>query len=79
MHGSGQVIGRVTPRHRTKEFLAFLQQIDRSMPAGLDRYVILDNSSTHKTAAIKQWLEKHLRFKLHLTPTSASWLSTVEG
>jgi len=41
--------------------------------------VILDNSSTHKTAAIMQWLEKHPRFKLHFTPTSASWLNVVEG
>jgi len=41
--------------------------------------VTLDNSSTHKTTAIKQWLEKHPRCKLHFTPTSASWLNTVEG
>ena len=34
---------------------------------------------THKTAAIKQWLEKHPRFKWHLTPTSACWLSAMEG
>ena len=76
---TGQVIGRITQRHRAKEFLAFLQQIERSTPAGLDLHVILDNSSTHKTAAIKQWLEKHPRFKLHFTPTSASWLNAVEG
>jgi transposase len=59
--------------------LAFLQQIDRSTPAELDLHVILDNSSTHKTLAIKQWLEKHPRFKLHFTPTSASWLNAVEA
>lgn len=59
--------------------LAFLQQIARSTPAGLDLHVILNNSSTHKTAAIKQWLEKHPRFQLHFTPTSASWLNAVEG
>jgi hypothetical protein len=41
--------------------------------------VILDNCSTHTTPAIKQWLEKHPRFKLHFTPTSASWLNAVEG
>ncbi len=40
--------------------------------------MILDSSSTHKTAAIKQWLEKHPRFKLHVTPNSASWLNAVE-
>lgn len=76
---TGQVIGRITQRHRAKEFLAFLQQIDRATPATLDLHVILDNSSTHKTPAIKQWLENHPRFKLHFTPTSASWLNAVEG
>jgi hypothetical protein len=40
---------------------------------------LLDNGSTHKTPVIKQWLEKHPRFKLHFTPTSASWLNAVEG
>ncbi|MGH8383466.1 IS630 family transposase [Pseudomonas sp.] len=76
---TGKVIGRITQRHRAKEFLAFLQQIDRSTPAELDLHVILDNSSTHKTLVIQQWLEKHPRFKLHFTPTSASWLNAVEG
>lgn len=76
---TGQVIGRITQRHRAKEFLAFLRQLDRATPAELDLHVILDNSSTHKTPAIKQWLEKHPRFKLHFTPTSASWLNAVEG
>ena len=76
---TGQVIGRITQRHRAKEFLAFLQQIDRATPAELDLHVILDNSSTHKTPAIKQWLENHPRFRLHFTPTSASWLNAVEG
>jgi hypothetical protein len=42
-------------------------------------YAIFDNGSTHKTPVIKQWLEKHPRFKLHFTPTSASWLNAVEG
>jgi len=28
---------------------------------------------------VKSWLEKHPRFKLHFTPTSASWLNLVEG
>ncbi len=41
--------------------------------------MVLDNSSTHKTAAVRKWLEKHPRFKLHFTPTSASWLNAVDG
>jgi transposase len=75
---SGRVLGRVTKRHRAKEFLAFLRQIDRATPPETDLHLILDNSSTHTTDAIRDWLEDHPRFHLHFTPTSASWLNAVE-
>jgi hypothetical protein len=39
---------------------------------------VLDNYGTHKTPEVKAWLAKHRRFKLHFTPTSASWLNLVE-
>jgi transposase len=54
------------------------QTLDREVPAELDVHVILDNSSTHKTPAIKRWLLAHPRFVLHFTPTSSSWLNLVE-
>ena len=76
---TGNVIGRVTKRHRAKEFLDFLRQIDRSTPKDLDLHIILDNSSTHKTPDVKKWMESHPRFIFHFTPTSASWLNAVEG
>lgn len=76
---SGKVMGRVTKRHRAKEFLDFLRQMDRSTPKDLDLHVILDNSSTHKTPEVKKWLTDHPRFVLHFTPTSASWLNAVES
>lgn len=75
---TGKVLGRVTQRHRAKEFLDFLRQIDRSTPAGLDLHLILDNSSTHKTEEVRNFLEAHPRFHFHFTPTSASWLNAVE-
>lgn len=75
---TGEVLGRVTQRHRAKEFLAFLRQIDRSTPEGLDLHLILDNSSTHTTEEIAAFLESHPRFHFHFTPTSASWLNAVE-
>ena len=76
---TGEVIGRVTDRHRAKEFLEFMRQVERSTPKDLDLHVILDNSSTHKTEDVKKWLAKHPRIILHFTPTSASWLNAVEG
>lgn len=76
---SGQVIGRVTDQHRAKEFLDFLKQIDRETPKRTELHLILDNSSTHKTAEVNAWLAAHPRFVLHFTPTSASWLNAVES
>jgi transposase len=75
---TGKVIGSLHARHRAIEFKKFLQNIDRQVPAELDVHVILDNSSTHKTPAIKKWLLAHPRFVLHFTPTSSSWLNLVE-
>ena len=75
---TGKVMGRITLRHRAKEFLVVLRQVDRTVEPGQDLHLILDNSSTHKTAEVKSFLEQRQRIKLHFTPTSASWLNAVE-
>lgn len=75
---SGMVIGECMPRHRAKEFLAFLRRIDRAVLKPRDVHLVLDNYATHKTPEVQTWLTKHPRFKLHFTPTSASWMNLVE-
>jgi len=75
---TGKVIGSCMPRHRHSEFLAFLQQIDRSVSADKDVHLILDNYGTHSHAKVKEWLAEHPRYHLHFTPTSSSWLNLVE-
>lgn len=75
---SGVVIGECMPRHRAKEFLKFLRRIDRAVLGPRDIHAVLDNYATHKTPEVQAWLEKHPRFKLHFTPTSASWMNLVE-
>jgi transposase len=74
----GKVIGACMPRHRHREFLRFLKQIDHQTPVELDQHLIVDNYAIHKTAAVKLWLKAHPRFHLHFTLTSASWLNMVE-
>jgi len=74
----GKVIGQCVPRHRSREFVGFLEQIEQQTPGGLDLHLIVDNSSTHKSPPVKRWLKKHPRFHLHFTPTSSSWLNLVE-
>jgi transposase len=75
---TGQVIGALHSRHRAIEFKKFLQTIDRDVPTHFDVHLVLDNSSTHKTPAIRNWLAAHPRFVVHFTPTSSSWLNLVE-
>jgi transposase len=75
---TGKVIGRLHARHRAIEFKRFLATLDREIPTDLDVHLVLDNSSTHKTPAIRRWLAAHPRFVLHFTPTSSSWLNLVE-
>jgi len=75
---TGEVIGQCLPRHRAAEFLRFLRTIDRNTAKHLEVHLIVDNYSTHKTKAVKAWLAKHPRFKMHFIPTSSSWLNLVE-
>lgn len=75
---TGQVISATKPKHRSKEFLNFLRQIEREVPSNLDLHIILDNYATHKTEAVEDWLAKRPRWKLHFTPTHSSWLNQVE-
>jgi transposase len=75
---TGEVIATTRRRHRAEEFKAFLIEIDKAVPDNLEVHIVLDNSSTHKTPAIKTWLLRHPRFHFHFTPTSSSWLNLVE-
>ena len=75
---SGRVIGECHRRHRSQEFLRFLDTIDACVPVDLDVHLVLDNYGTHKTARVRRWFVRHPRFHVHFTPTSASWLNLVE-
>lgn len=75
---TGAVIGTCQARHRSVEFVKFLDQVDAAVPSDLDIHLVLDNYGTHKTALVHRWLAKRPRYHLHFTPTSASWLNLVE-
>src|SRR6267154_1624976 len=75
----GKVIGRCMQRHRHQEFIRFLNAIEVEVPVGKELHLIVDNYATHKHPKVRAWLERHKRFHLHFTPTSASWLNAVEG
>jgi len=75
---TGDVIGKCYRRHRAREFSRFLNMINGAVPSDLDVHVIMDNSSTHKTPAIRAWFARRSRSHPHFTPTSSSWLNLVE-
>jgi transposase len=75
---TGEVIGSIHRRHRAAEFKKFLTTLDKQVPADLQVHLICDNYSTHKTPAIRTWLDAHPRFHMHFTPTYSSWLNQVE-
>jgi DDE superfamily endonuclease/Homeodomain-like domain len=74
----GSVVGRCMQRHRHQEFIRFLNEIERTVPASKLIHVVLDNYGAHKQAKVRQWLARHPRWTFHFTPTSCSWLNAVE-
>jgi transposase len=74
----GTVISDIRPSHNQDDFIAFLNKINREVPAELDVHIILDNLATHKTPKVQRWLLRHRRFHLHFTPTYGSWMNMVE-
>lgn len=82
---TGQVVAALKPKHRHQEFLAFLRQIERTYRDAVDEngepvelHLVMDNYAAHKHKNVKEWLVQHPRFKVHFTPTHASWMNLVE-
>jgi transposase len=75
---TGKVFGECRPTHTGDDFLVFLKRLAREYPRK-ELHVVLDNSSTHTTPAIKTWLAAHPRVSFHFTPKGASWLNMIEA
>ena len=75
----GTVIGRCMQQHRHEEFIRFLNDVERAVPAGKLIEAVVDNYATHKHPKVKAWLARHPRWTFHFTPTSGSWLNAVEN
>lgn len=74
-----QVIPKIEGGHRSREFIAFMEQLFKTYP-GSDLHIIMDNSSSHISKEVKTWHRKpHAqRVTFHLVPTYSSWLNLVE-
>jgi transposase len=75
----GHVVARVEERHRSREFVALLKDLDACYPPGVTIRVILDNHSAHISKETRAYLAtRPNRFHYVHTPKHGSWLNLVE-
>src|SRR6266545_3123289 len=75
----GHVVARVEERHRSREFVALLKDLDAYYPTEATIRVILDNHSAHISKETRAYLAtRPNRFKYVHTPKHGSWLNLVE-
>ena len=76
---TGLIIPYVTERHRSKEFIEFLEKVDKQYNADWKIRIILDNHSAHVSKETTKWLlTKPGRFEFVFTPKHGSWLNMIE-
>ena len=75
----GHVVARVEERHRSREFVALLKDLDAYYPPGVAIRIILDNHSAHISKETRAFLAtRPNRFSYVHTPKHGSWLNLVE-
>jgi transposase len=76
---TGHVTAQVQRRHRSREFIALLKDLDAYYPPDYTLRLILDNHSAHISKETRAFLAtRPNRFKYVHTPTHGSWLNIVE-
>jgi len=76
---SGHVTARVERRHRSREFVALLKDLDTYYPPESVIRLIMDNHSAHISKETHAFLaSRPNRFQYVLTPKHGSWLNIVE-
>jgi transposase len=76
----GHLFGQVHERHRSREFIGLLKQIDAYYPQAAVIRVILDNHSAHISKETMAYLATRPgRFVYVHTPKHGSWLNLIEA
>ena len=77
---TGHVHSTLVERHRSREFIAFLKQLDVAYPPETALRLVLDNHSAHVSLETWAWLAtRSHRFEFIFTPTHGSGLNLVES
>jgi transposase len=76
---TGHIIPLVRDRHRSREFVEFLQVIDERYPENWKVRLVLDNHSAHVSKETQRYLlSRPGRFEFVFTPKHGSWLNLIE-
>ena len=77
---TGRVLGIVRERHRSREFIEFLQLVHTSYPEDWKIRMVLDNHSSHISKETQRFLTTlPNRFEFVFTPKHGSWLNLIEN
>jgi transposase len=76
---TGRVYAHTAERKRQKEFIEFLETLDRDIPGDITTiHLVMDNVRMHTGKQVQAWLADHPRFKFHHPPVHCSWMNQVE-
>ena len=76
----GHIVAQVHDRHRSREFIELLEEIDAYYPSDSTIRIILDNHSSHISKETMRYLATRPgRFIYVHTPTHGSWLNLIEA
>ena len=75
---TGEVTAQNMARHRHQEFLRFLNQIERCVPADKAIQRVMGNCRPHRHATVRAWLARHPCRTFHFIPTASSWLNAAD-
>lgn len=74
---AAQVQAKCQDRHRSEDFLRFMDGVVKNYRRGAI-HVVLDNVSSHKSNKVQSWMAEHPQVLFHFVPTYSSWLNLVE-
>lgn len=76
---NGRIIGLVRERHRSIEFIEFLEKVHSEYSKDWKIRIILDNHSSHLSKETMKFLKNYPnRFEFVFTPKHGSWLNLIE-
>lgn len=77
---TGVIAGQVVERHRSREFVAFLEHLMAAYPKARTIRVVLDNHSAHISKETRAFLATvPNQFEFIFTPKHGSWLNLIES